>query len=234
MSGRGTAYGIGVGPGDPELLTLKGLRLLRAAPVVAYPAPLGGESFARSIVAAQLRPGQQEIAIEVPMDTALHPAQDVYDRAAARIADALDAGSDVAILCQGDPFFYGSFMYLFERLAGRHRVEIVPGVSSLGACAAAAGLPLAHRNEALSVIPAPLDEAVLATRIAAAPLAAIIKLGRHFEKTRRVLDRLGRSRSAIYVERASLPTQRVLPLAEVSAESVPYFAMVLAPDGERR
>jgi precorrin-2/cobalt-factor-2 C20-methyltransferase len=229
-----TAWGLGVGPGDPELLTLKALRLLRAAPVVAYPAPLGGESFARAIVAAHLSGGQKEIAIEVPMETARHPAREVYDRAAAAIGAELERGRDVAILCQGDPFFYGSFMYLFERLARRHRVEIVPGVSSLTACAAAARLPLARRNDALSVIPAPLDEGELERRVLEADAAAVIKLGRHFDKVRRVLTRLGRAGDAIYVEHATLASQRVLPLAEVTPDAVPYFAMVLVPGGEHR
>ena len=223
----GIAYGIGVGPGDPELLTLKALRLLRAAPVVAYPAPEGGSSFARAIVAAHLDPAQSEIPIVVPMEAARFPAQEVYDEAARAIARHLESGADVAILCQGDPFFYGSFMYLFERLAAAHRVEIVPGVSSLAACAAAARLPLAGRTEILSIIPAPLDETVLAERLAASPAAAIIKLGRHFAKVHRVLAALGRAERAWYVERATLPNQRVLKLAEVAPETVPYFAMVL-------
>ncbi len=145
----GTVYGIGVGPGDPELVTLKALRILRAAPVVAYPAPLAdgqlGESFARSIVAQFLTGAQREIAIGVPMAPERFPAQDVFDRAASEIGGEVAAGRDVAVLCQGDPFFYGSFIYLFARLAARFPVEIVPGVSSLTACAAAAGLPLAAR-----------------------------------------------------------------------------------------
>jgi precorrin-2/cobalt-factor-2 C20-methyltransferase len=223
----GTAFGLGVGPGDPELITMKALRLLRAVPVVAYPAPDEGESFARSIVAQHLSPTQREIAIRVPMVPERFPAQAVYDGAAAEIGAVLASGSDVAILCQGDPFFYGSFMYLFERLADRFPVTIVPGVSSLTACAAAASLPLAQRSETLTVIPATLDEDALERRLRAAEAAAIIKLGRHFEKARRVLDRLGLAGRARYVERASLPTQRVLDLASVAADSVPYFAMIL-------
>jgi precorrin-2/cobalt-factor-2 C20-methyltransferase len=227
MGESGTLYGIGVGPGDPELLTLKALRLLRAAPVVAYPAPDDGASFARTIVARWLNPGQREIVIRVPMTPERFPAQAVYDAAAAEIAAALAAGSDVAALCQGDPFFYGSFMYLFARLAGRFPVEIVPGVSSLAACAAAGRLPLVGRSETLTVIPATLDEAELERRLADVEAAAIIKLGRHFAKVRRVLDRLGLAERAQYVERASLKNQRVARLAEVDAASVPYFAMVL-------
>jgi precorrin-2/cobalt-factor-2 C20-methyltransferase len=223
----GRIHGIGVGPGDPELLTLKALRLLRAAPVVAYPAPEGGDSFARAIVAQWLMPQQREIAIEVPMLPERFPAQEVYDRAAAALARELEAGRDVAILCQGDPFFYGSFMYLFARLAERFAVEIVPGVSSLTACAAASLMPLAARNDAFAIVPAPLPEEEIERRLAAADAAAIIKLGRHFAKIRRILTRLGLAERARYVERASLPNQKVLGLAEVEAASVPYFATIL-------
>jgi precorrin-2/cobalt-factor-2 C20-methyltransferase len=223
----GTVYGIGVGPGDPELVTIKALRILRAAPVIAYPAPLDGDSFARLIVAQFLTGEQREIAIRVPMLAERFPAQDVYDRAASEIGAEAALGHDVAILCQGDPFFYGSFMYLFARLAARCRVEIVPGISSLTACAAAGGLPLAAREETLTVIPATLDKSSLERRLAGVEAAAIIKLGRHFAKVRDVLCRLDLAERAHYIERASLPNQRILKLAEVDAADVPYFAMIL-------
>lgn len=225
MTGR--VYGLGVGPGDPELITLKALRLLRAAPVVAYPAPEEGPSFARGIVARWLVPSQIEIAIRMPMESARFPAQAVYDCAATEIAAHLAAERDVAVLCQGDPFFYGSFMYLFDRLAERFAVTVIPGVSSLTACAAAAGWPLAARDDTLIVLPATLGEAELAQRLASSDAAIIIKLGRHFAKVRGVLDRLGLSGQARFVERATLAAERVLPLAQVRAEAVPYFSMVL-------
>lgn len=223
----GTLYGLGVGPGDPELLTLKCLRLLRAAPVVAYPAPLDAPSFARSIVARWLSPAQTEVAIRMPMEAARFPAQDVYDRAAVELAGHLDAGRDVAVLCQGDPFLYGSFMYLFGRLAERFPVEIVPGVSSLVAAAAAAQWPLAARDDVLTVLPATLDDAALERRLAGTDAAAIIKLGRHAARIRRLLDRLGLAASARYVERASLANERVLSLEAVGAAEAPYFSMIL-------
>lgn len=224
----GTLYGLGVGPGDPELVTLKALRLLREAPVVAYPAPDTGDSFARSIVAPHLPGGQTEIAIRVPMRVDPAPAQAVYDAAAIEIAGHLDAGHDVAVLCEGDPFFYGSFMYLFGRLAERHRVEVVPGISSLTACAAATGLPLAARNDVLTVLPAPLPEEELRPRLQAAEAVAIMKLSRHFKKISQLLEETGLYDNARYVERATLGHQRVLPLAEVDPETVPYFSMILA------
>ena len=222
----GRLYGLGVGPGDPELLTLKALRLLRAVPVVAYPAPEHGDSFARAIVAAWIGGHQREIAIRFPMRPGPPPIA-IYDAAAAALAAELDCGHDVALLCQGDPFFYGSFINVFSRLAGRYRIEIVPGVSSLTACAAAAALPLVSRDETLAVIPATLDEAELASRLGDADAAAIVKLGRHVEKVRRVLDRLGLIDRAIYIEHATLGDQRVAPLACIEAEAAPYFSMAL-------
>ena len=225
MSGR--LLGLGVGPGDPELITVKALRLLRAAAVVAYPAPETGPSFARAIVARWLVPSQREIAIRIPMEAARFPAQEVYDAAAEEIAAHLEAESNVAVLCQGDPFFYGSFMYLFGRLAERFPVEIVPGVSSLTACAAAAAWPLAAREDALIVLPASLADAELVRRLAAAEAAAVIKLGRHFARVRALLDELGLAARARYVERATLANARVLPLQTVDPAEVPYFSMIL-------
>ena len=222
----GRLYGLGLGPGDPELMTLKALRLLRAAPVVAYPAPEDGDSFARHIVAEWLDPAQREIQVRFPMRPGPPPAA-IYDRAAAQLAAVMDAGDDIAYLCQGDPLFYGSFAGILTRLAASYQVTVVPGVSSLTACAAAAAEPLVQRDETLSVIPAGLPEDELAARLVEAEFAAIIKLGRHFEKLRRVLARLGLLEGALYVERASLPNQRIAPLATIDPASVPYFATAL-------
>jgi precorrin-2/cobalt-factor-2 C20-methyltransferase len=222
----GTLFGLGVGPGDPELLTLKALRLLRAAPVVAYPVPEQGDSFARSIVAAWLDKRQRELAIRIPMRPEPPPLA-TYDMAATKLAAELDRGDDVALLCQGDPLFYGSFVHIWARLAARYQVEVIPGICSVNACAAAAAVPLVARDEILTVIPATLGEAEIACRLAGAGAVAIVKLGRHFEKIRRVLDELGLLDAARYVERATLPNQRVLPLDCVDASEIPYFSMAL-------
>ncbi|MEM8811214.1 MAG: precorrin-2 C(20)-methyltransferase [Pseudomonadota bacterium] len=228
----GTLYGVGVGPGDPDLLTLKAHRLISAASVVAYPAPLGGDSFARSIVADFIPSSAEEIAISVPMDVKRFPAQDVYDAAASTLSKRLSAGQNAVVLCEGDPFFYGSFMYLYERLIDTHRVEVVPGVSSLMTCAARLGRPLAGRNDVLRVIPAPLPEDRLETELDQAESAAIIKLGRHFEKVRRVLHRLGLIEACGYVERASLDTEIVRPLSAMDGREIPYFSMILLYKGD--
>ena len=224
----GTLYGLGIGPGDPELITLKALRRLRAAPVVAYPAPETGDSLARQIVAPHLPGGQREIPIRMPMVAARFPAREVYDRAAVEIGRELAAGHDVAVLCEGDPFFYGSFMYLFGRMAERYPVEVIPGVSSLTACAAVLGAPLVARNDVLTVVPATLDAAVLRARLSdGAEAAAIVKVGRHLEKVRRLLHELGLSDKARYVEHATMASQKILPLERVAAGEAPYFSMIL-------
>lgn len=228
MTTRGTLYGLGVGPGDPELLTLKAARILGAAPVIAYPAPLDGDSMARRIAAPHIPPGRTEIAIRMPMVEARFPAQAVYDRAAAEIADHLTAGRNVAVLCEGDPFFYGSFMYLFGRLAGDHATQVVPGVSALTATAAVAGAPLAARNDVLTVLPGPLDEAALVERLTRAEAVAVIKVGRHLAKVKRALAAADLADGAHYISHASMAEQRVLPLAELTEDSAPYFSMILA------
>ncbi|WP_297772323.1 precorrin-2 C(20)-methyltransferase [uncultured Roseovarius sp.] len=226
----GKLYGVGLGPGDPELMTLRAHRLISGARVVVYPTLAGGESFARSIAAGSIAPDTREIVMDVPMSVERAPAQVAYDQGAADIAAALDGGEDVVCLCEGDPFFYGSFMYLFARLSRRYEVEVVPGVTSIAACAASAGRPLVARNERLTVLPGPLPEAELRARIEGAESVAIMKVGRHLAKIRAVIDDLGFTGQAVYVERASLAQEVVCPLAQAPAEA-PYFSMILLTKG---
>ncbi|MGE0256414.1 MAG: precorrin-2 C(20)-methyltransferase [Alphaproteobacteria bacterium] len=223
----GTLHGIGVGPGDPELMTLKAARLIGACPVVAWPAPLAGDSFARRIAAAHIRPDAVEIAIRMPLAADRFPVAAVYDAAAATIGGHLGAGRDVAVLCEGDPFLYGSFMYLFARLAERWPTEIVPGVTSLVACAAAARRPLASGGDVLAVVPAPLPDETIRARLEGCDAAAIVKLGRHLPRVRGVLAAAGLLDRATYVAHASLPQARVVPLAGFDAATAPYFSMIL-------
>lgn len=223
----GTLYGLGIGPGDPGLITLKARDVLAHVPVIAYPAPEGGASLVREIAAPHVPAGRTEIVIATPMTIDRFPAQEVYDRYAAEIAAHLELGLDVAVLCEGDPLFYGSFMYIHERLAARYRTMVVPGVSSLAAVAAAAGTALVGRNEVLSVVPAPLPDAELVRRIAGSDAAAIIKVGRHLGKVRRVLASLGLERHSTYVERASMANEKLVPLSDLDRDAAPYFSMVL-------
>lgn len=231
MVESGTFHGIGVGPGDPELLTLKAVRLIGGAHVVAYPVTGDGESLARRIAADAIQPGARELPVAVPMCAEREPAQAAYDEAARAIAGHLDAGRDVAFLCEGDPFFYGSFMYLFSRLAGTHACTVVPGVTSLTACAAAIGRPLAARNDVLTVIPATLPGERLAEALAGADAAAIIKVGRHFDKVRAALGEAGLAEGAMIVETATTGEERITALADIPHGERPYFSTILVYRG---
>lgn len=226
----GTLYGVGLGPGDPDLMTVKAQRLIAGAKVIAYPTLAGGSSFARAIAADLIAGDAHEIVMDVPMTVERAPAQAAYDIGAKDIAAALDAGHDVICLCEGDPFFYGSFMYIFARLADAYDVEIVPGVTSITACAARAKMPLAARNERLTILPGPLPAEELRERIAGAESVAIMKVGRHLSKIRDVIADLGLADQAVYIERASLPEEVICPLSD-APEKAPYFSMILLTKG---
>jgi precorrin-2/cobalt-factor-2 C20-methyltransferase len=192
-------------------------------PVIAYPAPLQGEGMARSIAAPFIPAGKVEIAIRMGFTADRAGADDAYDRGAAEIAGHLAAGRDVAVLCEGDPMLFGSFVYLLQRLAGRFAIEIIPGVTSPLAAAAAAQMPLALWDGAVALVPATKSEAELELLLAVVEQAVVMKAGPHLDKVKRVLDRLGRG--ATLVERVGFPDQRVVPLAE--AGSAGYFSLVL-------
>jgi precorrin-2 C20-methyltransferase/precorrin-3B C17-methyltransferase len=233
----GRLWGVGLGPGDPELVTVKAARLLGAADVIAYHSARHGRSIARSVAAPYLREGQIEEALIYPLttETTDHPGgyqgaiDDFYAACALRLAAHLDAGRDVVVLCEGDPLFYGSYMHMHKRLAHRYTTEVVPGVTSVSGAAAVLGRPLVERDETLTVLPGTLPAEVLAERLAAADSAAVLKLGRTFGKVRDALEKAGRLEEAWYVERATTGGQRLAPLAEVDPQSVPYFSLALIP-----
>jgi precorrin-2/cobalt-factor-2 C20-methyltransferase len=227
MTKTAKIWGVGVGPGDPELLTLKAHRIITNADVIAYPAPSDGDSLARSIVAEYLSGAQEEIVIRISMDPASFPPHDVYAQAVEEISRHTENEKSVAILCEGDPFFYGSFMYMFEKLAQLGPVEVIPGVSSMMASAAALQTPLASRNDVVCVIPATLEADDIQTRLEAADMALFIKVGRHLEKIRSVLQKAGLLEFAHYIERATMTEEQRSPLSDVQSETAPYFSMIL-------
>ncbi len=224
----GNLYGLGIGPGDPELLTLKAHRILTSVPVIAYPTMENGKVLARAIVADFIRPEQIEVPMPLPFSVN-RSSQPYYDIGAEKIAEHLEAGRDVAVLCEGDPMLYGSFMYIFNRLSSRFHTEVIPGISSTFASAAMLGAPLTFRNDVLSIMPATLDADTLRDRLAVADASIIIKLGRHFAKVKSVLEELGLFSRALYIERATMPNQTIKPIASVVADEVPYWAIVMIP-----
>ena len=227
---KGTLYGVGTGPGDPQLVTRIAWILIESAQVIAYPAPDDGVSFARSIVADAISSDAIEIPMVVPMRSGRMPAQSIYDQGAEAIKTHLDAGRDVIVLCEGDPLFYGSFMYLLARLRD-YDIEIIPGITSMTACAAAAAHPLVARNDILTILPAPLDDATLEAGIKSAEAVVIIKVGRHLGRIRSLFDRLGYGETARYVSHASLPHQNCHKLSD-APDDAPYFSMIILYKGD--
>jgi precorrin-2/cobalt-factor-2 C20-methyltransferase len=227
----GTLYGVGVGPGDPELMTVKAWRLVSTAPVIAYLSANGGESTARQIASPFIADGTIEVAIDMPMRVERHPGEKAYDAGARTIADHLAADRDVVVLCEGDPFFYGSFIHLHGRLAGQFPTVVVPGVTSITAAAAAVGRPMASRNAVVKVLPATLDGDRLREELVTAESVAIIKVGRHFTKVRDILGALDLASCAVVIEKATHADQRVRKLADVDDGALPYFATILVAVG---
>jgi len=237
----GRFYGVGIGPGDPELMTVKAARLIASADVVAYHCGVGKQSNARRI-AADLIPVdavEEELRYPVTTGTTDHPGgyrgalADFYEEAAARLAAHLEVGRDVVLLAEGDPLFYGSFMYMHDRLAARFRTEIVPGVTSVSAASAVASLPLARQTDVLTVLPGTLPTPELARRLADTDAAVIMKLGRTFPAVVEALEQAGRLEHAVYVERASMAEQRTLPVKDVDPDDVPYFSVIVVPGDTR-
>ncbi|ROO88768.1 precorrin-2 C20-methyltransferase/precorrin-3B C17-methyltransferase [Actinocorallia herbida] len=233
----GKLYGVGLGPGDPELVTVKAARLIGSAEVIAYHAARHGRSIARSVAAPYLRPGQVEELLLYPVttETTDHPGgyrgalEEFYEECAIRLAAHLDAGRDVVVLAEGDPLFYGSYMHLHKRLAHTYEAEVVPGVTSVSGASAALGKPLVEGEETLTVLPGTLPEDTLAAHLSGGDAVAVLKLGRTFPKVRAALERAGRLDEAWYVERATTGAERIERLADVDPASAPYFSLALLP-----
>jgi precorrin-2/cobalt-factor-2 C20-methyltransferase len=239
----GTLHGVGVGPGDPELLTMRAVRLIREAGVIAYFAKKGRRGHARTIADHWIAPAAEELPLYYPMTTEVHFGdaayrRDVgafYDSAAEAIALLLQAGDDVALLCEGDPLFYGSFMHVFDRLKESCRVSICPGVTGMSGCWAAARAPITWGDDVLTVLPGTLEEGALIQRLSATDAAVVMKLGSNFPKVRRAIEAAGLIDRAIYIERGTMSDERILPLTETAPdEPAPYFSLICVPGRGRR
>ena len=233
---------VGLGPGDPELMSVKADRLIRGARVIAHFRKAGRAGQARRIVEGMLAEGAREIAMEYPVTTEIGFATEAYDQALAafydreaeRLAGIVAAGDEVVVLCEGDPFFYGSFMHLHWRLRGRAEVEVVPGITGMSGCWTATGVPITWGDDALTVLPATLPEAELIRRAASADALVFMKIGRNLAKLVRALEAVGRLDAAWLVERGTMPNERVAKLAVVDPADCPYFAIVLVHGQGRR
>jgi len=238
----GKLLGVGVGPGDPELMTLKAMRALGEADVIAHFAKAGRAGHGRTIAARHVRADVIELPLLYPVTTELPRCSngyrdamgDFYEAAAAEVATHLEAGRLVAVICEGDPLFYGSYMHLHARLAPRFPTDIVAGVTGMSGCWSAAGMPIAQGDDVFTVLPATLPEGELARRLADADAAVVMKVGRHLPKLRRALETSGRLPRAIYVERGTMADAVMVPLSAKPDDDAPYFAVVLVPGWEER
>ncbi|MBB3232633.1 precorrin-2 C(20)-methyltransferase [Halomonas stenophila] len=237
----GTIFGVGLGPGSQDLMSVRADRLIRGATHIAYFRKKGRTGHARTIVEGMLAADAVELPMEYPVTTEI-PFDDprynawlaaFYERQVAEIAEIAGAGHDVAVLCEGDPFFYGSFMHLYTRLQGRVAVEVVPGITGMSAAWTATGQPITWGDDVLTVLTATQPEDRLAERIARTDALVVMKIGRHLDKLRRALASAGREGDAWLIEYASMAQQRVVPLAEVG-ERVPYFSILVIHGNGRR
>ena len=237
----GTLHIVGMGPGDPELLTLKAARVLGAAPVVAYFAKRGRVGHARTIAAGYLHPEVEELRFEYPYTTEIDVddpryaagIRAFYEASAGAAAGRLHAGQDVALLCEGDPFFYGSAMYLFDRLAPGHPTEVIPGITAMSGCWAQARMPMTHGDDVLQVLPGTMEAGALAARLAGGDAAVIMKIGRNMPKIRTALAHAHLLDRAILVERGTMAGTRMARLADHPDGPAPYFSLVLVPGRQR-
>ena len=237
----GTLFTVGLGPGDPELMTLKAARIIATAPVIAYFAKRGRVGHARGMVEGRISAAAEELRLDYPFTTEVavddpRYADEIgvfYEAAAARLAERLDVGQDVALLCEGDPYFYGSSLALLDRLGRDYSCEVVPGVSGMSGCWTRARTPMTHGDDVLTVLPGTLDEDRMAARLAGCDAAVIMKVGRNLPKIQATLRRAGLMERAIYVERGTMTGERIVPLSAMDGESAPYFSLVLVPGRQR-
>lgn len=238
----GTIYGVGLGPGDPELMSVKADRLVRSARHVAFFRKRGRPGQARRIVDGMLAAGANEMPMEYPVTTEI-PLSDprynellaaFYTECAERLRAHANGGEDVIVLCEGDPFFYGSFMHLHVRLNDVACVRVVPAITGMSGAWTAVGHPFTWGDDVLTVLMATLPEDEFNRRVADTDALVIMKIGRNLEKVRRALEAANKLQDAWIVEYAMMPNQTVQRFADLKSETVPYFSVVLIPGEGRR
>lgn len=240
MSGPSRLIGVGTGPGDPDLLTIKAKKAIEAADVIAYFAKRGGAGNGRAVVQHLIGPETELLPLYYPVTTEIEKSEALYqsqitafyDGSAAVVAACLDAGKTVAVLSEGDPMFYGSYMHLHVRLADRYPTEVIPGISAMSGCWSLAGMPIVQGDDVLSVLPGTMAEAELTRRLGDTQAAVIMKVGRNLPKIRRALEAAGRLGQAVYVERGTMANAAMLKLTERPEGDAPYFSLVLVPGWE--
>jgi precorrin-2/cobalt-factor-2 C20-methyltransferase len=238
----GTLYGVGLGPGDPDLVTVKAVRVLGTASIIAHFRKKGRPGHAWTIAAPHLNGRAMEAAFEYPVTTEIDfrdeayvgAIRDFYCASAQAIMKHLAEGRDVALLCEGDPFFYGSFLHMYDRIKDSYPIRVIPGITGMSGCWTAAAAPITYGDDILTVLPGTLDRVTLARHLKGADAAVIMKVGHNLDKIKQALADAGRSADAIYVERGTMQGERVVPLSKLEDSAVPYFSIILLPGGRGR
>ncbi len=238
----GTVYGVGLGPGDPELLSVKADRLVRNAKHIAYFRKAGRPGQARTLADPLMPQGATEYPMEYPVTTEIplsDPAYNAclsafYAESTARIRALAESGEDVVVLCEGDPFFYGSFMHLYERLRGDVPVDVVPAITGMSGAWTATGMPVTWGDDILTVLMGTLDEATLTTQMRDTDALVVMKIGRNIDKVKRALQASGKYEKAWLIEFATMPKQTVQKLSDAADKVTPYFSIIVVHGQGRR
>ncbi|MEM7318751.1 MAG: precorrin-2 C(20)-methyltransferase [Pseudomonadota bacterium] len=238
----GTIYGLGLGPGDPDLMTVRADRLLRGARHVAFFRKPGRSGQARKIVNGMIPSDAIEFPMEYPVTTEIPVTDPRYNELLsvfyADCTDHLKAlsshGEDVVVLCEGDPFFYGSFMHLYARLRADTPIKVVPAITGMSGAWTATGDPITWGDDVLTVLMGTLPEEVLVERMTQTDALVVMKIGRNIDKVKRALSAAGLFDRAWLVEYAQMPNQRVTRLAESADHVTPYFSIIIVHGQGRR
>lgn len=238
----GTLYGVGLGPGNPELMTVKAARILSGAKLISYFSKAGKRSHAHTIAAPMLPQTYEEIPLIYPVTTE-YPVDDprysepiarFYEESGERLAARLAAGEDVVVLCAGDPFFYGSFMHLWRRLEGRFPCDVIPAVCAMSGSWTNARAPITWGDDTLTVLPGTLPPLMLTERLKTTDAAVIMKIGHHFSEVRAAIEAAGMLERALYVEYATMPNERIQRLMDKTGNAAPYFSVIIIPGNGRK
>ncbi|WP_109313940.1 MULTISPECIES: precorrin-2 C(20)-methyltransferase [Ruegeria] len=238
----GKIYGVGLGPGDPDLMSVRADRLLRNARHVAFFRKPGRSGQARKIVNGMIPDSAVEFPMEYPVTTEIPLADPRYNEllsafykdCAAHLKALSDQGEDVVVLCEGDPFFYGSFMHLYSRLRDQADVEVVPAITGMSGAWTATGNPITWGDDVLTVLVGTLPEEDLAIRMAQTDALVVMKIGRNIDKVKRALKTAGLYDRAWIVEFAQMPNQVVTKLSEACEKVTPYFSIIIVHGQGRR
>ena len=232
---KGKIYGIGLGPGDPALITLKSANLIKSSDYIFFFKKKNSESRAFSIVKEIIKDNAFKIALEFPITTEIDSMRkeyknimkNFYEQCVIKIDNILKKSRDICLLCEGDPFFYGSFIHIFQRLKERFDIEIVPGVTGMSGAWSSSKIPLVSGNEILTIIMGTLDEAKLKIQIKKSDVLVIMKIGKNFKKIFKVLKEQNLLNKAYLISNATTKKEKIYKLNAINDEIVPYFSIIL-------